>query len=163
MQALVRSNSIHNSVIAQENTPAASVCWQCLDLQSACEMRRVIANLELPYPWAAHQLPKKLDLYRMSPQEFTNAKASYDMLITTVSLFFAIASSAVNSDTGLVETRQGVPGALEPRQIPQTGRGVFVSGAPTPFLVRRCLLEELVPMLDGVFNNTVLDLSLIHI
>lgn len=48
----------------------------------------MISNLDLPYTWAEHQLPKKLDLYGMSPQEFTNAKASYDMLITTVSLLF---------------------------------------------------------------------------
>ena len=63
----------------------------------------------------------------------------------------------MNSDANFVGTRQGVPGALEPRERPRTGRGVLVSGAPTPFLVRRCLLEELVPMLDGVFNKTVLD------
>ena len=47
-----------------------------------------------------------------------------------------------------------MPGALTPRQKPHKGRGMLVNGAPTPFLVRRCLLEELVPMLDRAFNKT---------
>jgi hypothetical protein len=96
----------------------------------------------------------------MSPQDFTNAKASYDMLITTVSEPSATNRTVVvwiqHTDLVFGRGMQGVPGALEPREIPQTGRGVLVSGAPTPFLVRRCLLEELAPMLDGIFNSTIL-------
>ena len=77
----------------------------------------------------------------MSPQDFTNAKASYDMLITTVSEPSATNRTVVvwiqHTDLVFGRGMQGVPGALEPREIPQTGWGtdtlscakVFVGGA----------------------------------
>ena len=55
---------------------------------TACD--RVIANLDLPYSWAANPNPRKLELYSMTAEEFTNAKMSYDALVTTV-IDFAIA------------------------------------------------------------------------
>jgi len=47
---------------------------------------------------------------------------------------------------------------MEPRARPPsaTGRGVLLAGAPTPFLVRKCLMEELGPLLDAAFNQTIL-------
>lgn len=58
-----------------------SIRISCYDTSSY----RIIANLDLPYPWAQNLLPKKLDLYAVTSQEFANAKTSYDVLVTTVS------------------------------------------------------------------------------
>ena len=81
---------------------------------------RIIANLDLPYKWATDATADRLAEFSQSAEDFHASAASFDKLMAT-----------------------GVPGAPRRKKQDPLHRGVFVEGAPTPFLLRKCLLDEL--------------------